>query len=160
MITCINNEIIIENNISLTDKSTKRNIINSTYNWEEWIKNFNNETVSYRLLLDKPKNKYGRLFLIVTFTVPINEKSLLCSWHLAPEKLINGKQNNPKGKVTNNLKKWFYEETGTKLPIRRENMHIDASYDPWNYSGVIVCNYRSNFENEKAWKDYCKRNHI
>lgn len=153
-----NNTIIINNDIYLTPTCTLNDIITSLYPWEKWITHSQGETVAYRLILGKAKNQYGRLFLIVNFTFTSNENALLSSWHLAPEKLMDGIQNNPKGKITHNLKQWFHQETGMKLPITSQKMHIGVSYDPWNCSGSIVCHYRSNFNNDIEWKAFHKRN--
>ncbi|MGM0936112.1 MAG: hypothetical protein ACQEWL_05775 [Pseudomonadota bacterium] len=158
MIEYINNDtIIVNNDIYLIDTATKETIITSRYNWEEWVVNSNGETVSYRLILGSTKNQYGRLFLIVNFSAPISNKSLLYSWHLAPEKLINGTQNKPKGKVTHALNQWFKDETGVNLPIISNKIYIDSSYDPWNSAGLITCNYRSSFQSEESWKEFNKQ---
>lgn len=94
-----NNTIIINNDIYLTPTCTLKDIITSLYPWEKWITHSQGETVAYRLILGKAKNQYGRLFLIANFTFTSNENALLSSWHLAPEKLMDGIQNNPQSKT-------------------------------------------------------------
>lgn len=153
-----NNTIIINNDIYLTPICTLKDIITSLYPWEKWITNSQGKTVAYRLVLGKAKNRYGRLFLVTHFTSPANENALLSSWYLAPEKLMDGIQNSPKGKITHNLKQWFHQETGIKLPIASQQMHISVSYDPWNSSGSIICHYRSGFNSDIEWKTFHKQN--
>lgn len=140
-------ELIISDDLVLSSKKSQKDTIKKNLNWEPWLKNPDGDVVSFRLVLNAKEEKYGNLFLIVTFNSPITDESLLCSWFMAPEKLINGKQSKKDGAITKNLRKWFYEKTFVELPAEGEWGHIDASYDPWNSAGLIVCNYKPSFKN-------------
>lgn len=84
------NSLIINGNILLSPFQSKNKLISENLPWEEWIRN-DNEVVSYRIILVDKKSK-SKVFLIVTFISPINDNSLLCSWYLSPENLMNGEQ--------------------------------------------------------------------
>ncbi|WP_329906772.1 hypothetical protein [Serratia quinivorans] len=157
-ITFDTDHIIINNEIILSKTQKRKDIITKNQRWEDWLRNGNNEVVSYRIKLSSKGRNDGNVYLITTFTNPINDESLLCSWFLAPENLIEGVQNKPEGKVTARLRKWFFEKTKEKPPIGNDSEYIDASYDPWNSVGMIFCNYRSGFKNDKDWKEFRKNN--
>jgi len=150
------NNLIIDGNLLLSPFQNKNKLILANFPWEEWIKN-DHEVVSYRIVLVDKKSK-SKVFLVVTFVSPVNDESLLSSWYLSPENIMNGEQKKPEGKVTKSLRKWFFDKTKVEIPIGGDWGHIDASYDHWNTVGVIACNYRSSFKNESEWKDYRKRN--
>ncbi|NUU69044.1 hypothetical protein HQN64_23505 [Enterobacteriaceae bacterium BIT-l23] len=150
--------IYLMESIRLNSDVTKIELIPTEKDWEEWIKNELGEIVSYRRIIFDKKETFGKLYLIVTFTSPVNDKSLLCSWFLAPEKLIDGKQSKPEGKVTKALQQWFFERTGQAIPYGNEREHIDAAYDHWNCVGGIVCNYRTSFKTQNEWNEYKKNN--
>ncbi|MGR2861349.1 hypothetical protein [Erwinia amylovora] len=150
------NSLIINGNILLSPFQSKNKLISENLPWEEWIRN-DNEVVSCRIILVDKKSK-SKVFLIVTFISPINDNSLLCSWYLSPENLMNGEQKKPEGKVTKSLRKWFFDKTKVEIPIGGDWGHIDAVYDHWNTVGVIACNYRYSFKSESEWEKYRKIN--
>lgn len=127
--------------------------------WEAWPDK-GDKTVSYRTIFDIKGHKQGAIYLIVNFIQCNDINAIIGSWNFAPEKLIDGEQKKPEGKVTKRLRDWFKEKTNIVLPIYGSWGHIDASYDHWNCSGTICCNYRSGFRDDKSWKDYCKWNNI
>lgn len=150
------NSLNLDGKLFLSPSKNKISLMNEGVLWEDWIKN-DSEVVSYRTVFNDNNNKEN-LYLIVTFKSPVNDESLLSNWYLSPEKVMNGEQKKPEGKVTRALRKWFFDKTKFNLPIGGDWGHIDAVYDHWNAVGVIVCNYRSSFKNESDWKDYRKRN--
>lgn len=125
--------------------------------WEPWPDNGVN-TVAYRAVFNISKNRQGDIYLVVFFSCPSDMNDTVKSWSFAPDKLLMGEQNKPDGKVTRKLRDWFKEQTSIDLPAYGAWGHIDAAYDPHNRTGTIVCNYRSGFKDEKAWKDYIKWN--
>lgn len=150
------NSLTICNGILLSPYQTKKDLINKDLLWEGWISN-DNEVVSYRIVLVDKKNK-SKIFLIVNFTYPVNDDSLLSSWYLSPGNIMNGEQSKPEGKVTKALGKWFFDKTNTEIPVGGDWGHLDAVYDHWNTVGVIACNYRASFRNDSEWKEYRRRN--
>jgi hypothetical protein len=150
--------LTLDNKIILSSSVKKKDILALSDKWEEWLKNDQKETVSYRLKINDIKNSGGNVYLIVTFKSPINNDSLLVSWFLCPEKIINGEQKKINGPVTKGLRKWFLQKTGETLPKGGDWGDIDAIYDSWNQVGMIVCNYRAAFKSNYEWEDYRKRN--
>ncbi|MCX8963443.1 hypothetical protein [Erwinia psidii] len=150
------NSFNLDGKLILSPSSNKIELMDGGVLWEEWIKN-DSEVVSYRTIFKDEKDK-ANLYLIVTFKSPVNDNSLLSSWYLSPEKVMNGEQRKPEGKVTKALRKWFFDKAKIDLPISGDWGHIDAVYDHWNAVGVIACNYRSAFKDESNWKKYRKRN--
>ncbi|HDC4667019.1 TPA: hypothetical protein O8U43_004486 [Enterobacter cloacae] len=156
----ITGEICFHKNLALTPFITKKEIMESNcLNWEPWPDK-GDKTVSYRTIFDIKGNKQGDIYLIVNFVQCNDINAIIGSWSFAPAKLIDGEQKKPEGKVTKRLRDWFKEKTNINLPIYGSWGHIDASYDYWNCSGTIFCNYRSSFRDDKSWKAYCKWNSI
>ena len=146
--------------LALTPFITKKEIMeNDTLNWEAWPDKGDN-TVSYRAIFNTKGNIQGDIYLIIHFIQSDDMSAIISGWSFAPYKLIAGEQKKPEGKVTKRLREWFKEQTNTNLPIYGAWGHIDATYDHWNCSGAICCNYRSGFKDEKSWKEYCKWNNI
>ncbi len=75
-------ELIINDDLVLSSKKSQKDIIKKNINWEPWLKNPDGDVVSFRLALNAKEEKYGNLFLIVTFNSPITDESLLCSLFL------------------------------------------------------------------------------
>ncbi|QZY90996.1 hypothetical protein K7H94_03400 [Pantoea dispersa] len=155
-ISCKADVIIFDENIKISLFQKKKEIITNLHPWEDWLRNDDGEVVSYRLKLG---NKHdGFVYLIVTFKPPVNENALVATWFIAPEGLIEGQQKKASGKVTKRLRDWFFKKTQVLLPTGGEWGHIDASYDPWNSVGMIVCNYKTAFEDQEKWREYRRSN--
>lgn len=154
-IIIIDNDVVINDKIKLSPSEKKIDVMKD-FCWEDWIK-YNDQVISFRIKLDGDIKCEGDIYLIVTFTYPVSDDSILKSWVLAPEKLIEGTQKKPEGKVTKRLRQWFFDKTGTYLPMAGEWGNIDVIYDHWNCAGMIFCNYRAGFLSESDWMQYRKR---
>ena len=138
------NSLNIGGELLLSPSKNKKDLMDGIVLWDEWIKN-DNEVVSYRTVFTEAGG--SNLYLIVSFESPVNDESLLTCWYLAQEKIMDGEQKKPEGRVTKALRKWFFNKTEFHLPISGDWGDIDAVYDHWNTVGVIACNYKLSFKN-------------
>jgi hypothetical protein len=125
-------------------------------NWEEWdiIKKI---PFSFRTIFKMPNKGMSPKTILVVYIGVGSEP--IQFWGLVPWDRAGGsEQNRPEGKHTKKMRAWFREMSDIGLPIRKEWGHVDASYDPWNQSAGVVCNYRERFGSEEEWKHYKKDN--
>ena len=140
---------------------TRADLLSMGVPCEDWIKTKDGVTVAYRLILKcKACAELGKIYLIVFFQEKGHDDcgGFLDFWDLAPEKIMDGYQSKPNGKYTEQMRNWFSQQCGVKLPIKKEWGHLDASYDPWNQTSAINCNYKERFDSEQEWAEYKKWN--
>lgn len=147
--------IVLSPQLCLSPGMTRKEILAMSDNWEEWVVN-DGVPVAFRTVMSLPQNgKYTKIVLIVYVGT---EERPIAFWNLGVWDLMDGKQNRPNRKYTKRMRNWFNETFGVKLPLGREWGHIDASYDGWNQSTTIVCNYRERFGTEQEWQNFRKLN--
>ena len=143
----ITGTIFFDNKLVITPFITKKEIMRANdLIWEAWPSK-GDRTISYRTIFDIKKNRDGNIYLIINFFRPNDMNSTVASWRFAPEKLLMGEQKKMNGKVTQQLREWFINQTKNDLPIYGLWGSIDTVYDPHNRTGTIFCNYNSNLRN-------------
>jgi len=141
--------------IILRPRMTRSDILSINTKWEEWTI-VDNIPRAFRTIIELPnKGMSSKTILIVHVGL---ENRPMAFWDVAPWDITEGAQSRPEGKCTKRMRSWFNEAFKTKLPLKKEWGHIDASYDPWNQSTGVVCNYREGFSSDEEWSEYKKNN--
>lgn len=130
---------------------TRRDILALDIEWQEWTV-IKNVPSAFRAIINLPnKGITSKTILIVRVG---EDNRPLTSWDVAPWDLTEGKQSRPEGKSTKRMRSWFKDTFEIGLPLKRDWGHVDASYDPWNQSTGVICNYREAFSSEMEWSEY------
>lgn len=147
--------IELADELSLHRGMTRKEILKTSATWEDWIV-VEGVPHSIRTIIKLPNKKISAKTILIVHVSP-NEYPL-AMWDIAPWDLAQGVQNRPEGKCTKRMRKWFLEMFDVQLPCGGDWGHVDASYDPWNQSTGVICNYRDGFESEDEWDKYRKEN--
>jgi hypothetical protein len=109
--------------------------------WEDWSYSGENALGGGRLIFDLLyfDGKKTETILIVHFDKKNSE--ILC-WSIVPTILSQNKSWGTRKRLVSANKKWFEEETGVLLPIKREWGEAFVSYDPHNLCACISCHYK------------------
>lgn len=141
--------------IHIVPNTTRAHLFQSHTEWEEWAV-IDNVAMSLRTILSLPtSHKHKKTVLIVnvgTGDAPV------AFWSLGAWDLIEGPQSRPEGKYTKGMRRWFQDVFNLKLPASGPWGFVDASYDPWNQTSMIVCSYRNRFKTETEWHDFRRLN--
>lgn len=141
--------------IVLRPGMTRSQLLTIDVEWEEWDV-VDNVPFSFRTIFKLPNKGLSPKIILVVF-VGI-ENNPLDFWTLGPWDAPEGTQARPDGKYTKWMRRWFQDMCTVGLPLKREWGHVDASFDPWNQSASIVCNYRERFNSDEEWDKYKKDN--
>lgn len=136
---------------------TRKEIKSMNANWEDWSI-IDGAPRALRCLINMPNKGISKKTVLIVHA-GIDDRPL-AFWDVAPWDLADGSQNRPEGKYTKRMRAWFKEMFNTNLPAGGEWGHIDSSYDPWNQSTGIICNYRERFNTEKEWLEYRSNNNF
>jgi hypothetical protein len=141
--------------IVLRPGMTRDDILSIDTNWQEWnvIKNIPR---AFRSIINLPNQGISPKTILIVY-VGLEERPL-AFWDVAPWDMAEGTQNRPEGKYNKRMRAWFETMFCTKLPLKKNWGHIDASFDAWNQSGGIICNYRERFDSDERWERYKKNN--
>lgn len=141
--------LVLHRNMSRLD------ILNMATQWEDWIV-VHGVPSAYRTIMKLPnRGSSSKTILIVYFGILDGP---LAFWMLAPWDLSDGAQKQPEGKYNKRMRKWFFENFHAVLPCGDDWGQVDATYDPWNQSTSIACNYRERFSTEDEWRKYRNEN--
>jgi len=133
----------------------RREILALDVGWEDWNV-VDNVPWAFRAIIKLPNKTISPKTILIVY-VGLDDRPL-AFWDVTPWDLVNGKQNRPEGKCTRRLRAWFKESVNVSLPIKKKWGHVDASFDPWNQTGGVVCNYRERFNSDEEWSEYKKNN--
>jgi hypothetical protein len=134
---------------------TRQQILSSNTKWEDWTV-IEGVPHAFRALIDLPNKGLSSKTILIAHVG--TDTSPLAFWDIAPWDIADGAQNRPEGKYTKRMRLWFQETFGEILPLGGDWGNIDASYDPWNQSTGVICNYRERFATNKDWLEYRCRN--
>jgi len=143
--------------LSLGRGMTRKDVMASSADWEEWDF-FDNAAIALRSIIRLPNKNVSPRTMLVVYVRP--EDQLIAFWNISLGNVSNGPQKRPEGKYKNLMRSWFKDMFDTQLPCSGEWGHIDASYDPWNQYAGVVCNYRERFIDEHDWNVYKSQNKI
>jgi hypothetical protein len=139
----------------LRPEMTRNDILEIDVGWQDW--NIIDGTPrAFRSIIELPNKGMSPKTILIVY-VGINNQPL-AFWDLAPWDITAGTQTRPEGRYTKQMRVWFNEMFGVSLPIKRDWGHIDASFDPWNQTAGILCNYRERFSSDEEWAKYKKEN--
>lgn len=148
-------EICLTPELRIRRGMSRKDILAMAVNWEDWIL-IDGIPSAYRTIFNLPNRHMSpKTILIVhvgTLDVP------LAFWSIVPWDLVDGAQKRREGKNTKISRKWFLEMFNSTLPTGGDWGDIDASYDHWNQTVKVVCNYRERFKTDKEWKEYRREN--
>lgn len=134
---------------------TRSQILSLNVEWEEWTI-IDNIPRSFRTIFQLTNKGANSKNILVVYVGTENRP--ISFWDLGPWNGADGEQNRPEGKYTKKMRIWFKSISGVDIPLKREWGHIDASFDPWNQSAGVICNYRERFESDEEWSRYKKNN--
>lgn len=147
--------IELTNELVLRPRMTREGIMALNVEWEDWVV-FDGIPRAFRTIVKLPNKGISPKTIVIVYVGLENRP--LAFWHIAAWDLVEGPQSRPEGKYTKRMRAWFTEMFGVKLPLKRDWGHIDATYDPWNQTAGIVCNYRERFSSDEEWSKYKKEN--
>lgn len=142
-------------NIILRPGMNRNDLLSINVDWEEW-EIVENSVISFRTIFKLPNKGMSPKTILIAYVG--EESEPLAFWKIAPWDRLDGTQNRPEGKCTKRIRTWFKDMSGITIPLRKEWGHIDASFDPWNQSATIVCNYRERFGLDEEWSQYKREN--
>lgn len=134
---------------------TRKDLLAMNVKWEDWTEVDGVPRAMRALINLLNKGINPKTILIVH--VDIANKPI-AFWDIAPWDLTGCTQNRPEGKCTKRMRAWFKAMSGIALPLGRGWGRIDASYDPWNQSSGVVCNYRERFATDEQWFEFRRNN--
>lgn len=141
--------------LSIDRGMTRQDILEKAVNWESWNV-IDGVASAYRTIIKLPHKNISSKTIVIVHVGTSN--SPIAFWDIAPWDLASGVQSRPEGKYTKLTRKWFFDVFHVNLPFGSEWGYIDASYDHWNQSAGVVCNYREGFETHKEWSEFRREN--
>ena len=147
--------IELTHELVLRPRMTRQDILAMNVEWENWAV-IDDVPRAFRTIIKLPNKGISPKTIVIVYVGLDNRP--LAFWDIAAWDLAEGTQSRPEGKCTKRMRAWFKETFGVGLPLKRNWGHIDASYDPWNQSAGVICNYRERFSSEEDWTQYKKEN--
>lgn len=141
--------------LSLHRGMKRSEVLATSAEWENW-NTIDGVSTALRTIINLPNKNMSSKTILIVYVRP--EGLPIAFWDISPRDLVKGVQNQREGKYTKQMRNWFKTMFDTKIPCGGEWGHLDSSYDPWNQTAGIVCNYRERFTDEKDWNLYKSRN--
>lgn len=137
--------------LQISPATTRAQLLQSHSDWEEWTV-VNNVAMSFRTILTLPESR--RCKKVVLIVNVGGDDMPIAFWSLGAWDLIEGPQSRPEGKYTKRMRQWFEDSFNVRLPASGPWGLVEASYDHWNQTSMIVCNYRQRFKTEAEWNEF------